>query len=170
MTIIVRAATEDDVEAFGAVCARAFHPSRDPMTRELFPAHLQPKDIPYGDAAIPWKSTRVGLKFHLSRTVITVAVDDALDGKVVGFSIWERPVPEGQEPGNLDVGQEPIAALDKDMFKEMKVVLGADAKKHFGERGTDCIWRMFVHGLTFCPPIASLHTPFRVGRGRGRGA
>lgn len=139
-----RLATTDDLPEIGRIVAAAFHPSTDAITRRLFPPHLESLDESIDDGARLWRQARKTASFDDERNVMTVVVDDALSGQVVGFSLWERPVMDGSE--HIDpVKKEPKSytskTLDEAAFKEMKSVVNSEIERRLGEKGTSDKWR-----------------------------
>ncbi|KAJ4317193.1 hypothetical protein N0V84_007497 [Fusarium piperis] len=142
MTLRLRIATESDLDAVADVATATFKPETDAISAHLFPPHLKPPGEAYAHAARPWRLARKTGRFHSRRTILVVAVDEALSGKVVGFALWEKPV-----RGDKDLKSEaapvkpPCATLDNAAFDEMKKVLGKDHDMRFGEDGADNMWR-----------------------------
>ncbi|KAM5384608.1 hypothetical protein ACJZ2D_001353 [Fusarium nematophilum] len=148
MTLHLRAATESDLEGIADVATASFNPDTDAISAHLFPPHLKPRDETYAHAARPWRLARKTDRFHAERTVVMVAVDEALSGRIVGFSLWERPARGGEhdkpEPPPI---RPPCATLDHAAFDEMKKVLGGDSAKHFGQKGTKDVWHLEMLGV-----------------------
>lgn len=140
MALRLRSAAEADMDAIAAISAAAFHPTTDAIARRLFPPHLQPPGMPDGDAARPWRLARKTANFHAKRTVMMAVVDDALDGTVVGFSVWEAPA-RGEDEEDTHPPEQPCAALDHAALAEMRDIVVGDAKRRFGERDTKDVWR-----------------------------
>lgn len=151
MTLRLRIATETDLDAVADVATATFNPETDAISAHLFPPHLKPPGEAYAHAARPWRLARKADRFHSQRTVLIVAVDEALSGKVVGFALWEKPArgDQGGEPEAAPV-KPPCATLDHAAFDEMKKVLGRDHAMRFGERGADTVWREFQSSQ---PPV-----------------
>ncbi|RSL56240.1 hypothetical protein CEP54_008939 [Fusarium duplospermum] len=147
MTLRLRIATESDLDAVADVATASFNPETDAISAHLFPPHLKPEGEAYAHAARPWRLARKTDRFHSRRTILIVAVDEALSGKVVGFALWEKPVrgDNGQpEPAPI---KPPCATLDHAAFNEMKRVLGQDHAKRFGGNGADNIWHLEMLGV-----------------------
>jgi hypothetical protein len=141
MTIRIVEAVEEDLPAIARIATSAFHPNTDALSRRLFPPHLQPKDLPDGEAAYDWRAARKASSLASSESHLVVAVDDEKEGdeRIVGFSLWDAPPATEGEPSP---GQEiRCAALDKEAFNEMKKIVNQDAIDTFGERGIAGVWR-----------------------------
>ncbi|UNI17688.1 hypothetical protein JDV02_004012 [Purpureocillium takamizusanense] len=142
MTLHARPATEADLAQIADIAAAAFHPDTDAISRHLFPPHLRPQGA-LGDEEDParsWRLIRKGMKLRAENTVLMVAVDDALGGKVVGFSLWDTPT-DGDEPRSAVSSQAPSPALDEAAFAEMHHALDQDVQKHFGQGGIKDVFR-----------------------------
>lgn len=140
MSIRVREAVEADIPQIADVASASFTPATDPIARNLFPNHDLNAAIPEGEAAVAWRRSRKTLKLQSPDAILMVAVDDALDGKVVGFSLWEPPLgdaPETKEPLLTCEG------LDLKAFQEMKDVVNNTVDKQFGKRGLRDLWCKF---------------------------
>jgi hypothetical protein len=98
MTVQIRNATEKDLPVLARLAGVVFHPTSDWITRKVFPLHLQPKNIPDGDASLPWRQLRKTASFNTSNCIILVAVDTTLDDQIVGYAIWEQPIGDEQPP------------------------------------------------------------------------
>ncbi|PNY29872.1 Uncharacterized protein TCAP_00212 [Tolypocladium capitatum] len=150
MSLRLRSATEADLDAIAAISAAAFHPTTDAVARRLFPPHLQPPGTQDGDAARPWRLARKTGKLHAHRTVMMVVADDALEGAIVGFSVWEAPV-RGQEEEQDEEAphppEQPCPALDHVALAEMRGIVAADARRRFGERDTKDVWHLDYIGV-----------------------
>lgn len=142
MTIHVRDATADDIPAIARIAAAAFHPSTDAISAALFPAHLKAADNPdVGDAALPWRLARKSASLRAfdglnDGSRMMVAVDDAADGVVVGFSTWDAPEREGNDQ-ELEALKHwspspPPAALDTEAFQELRRIVDGDVKAVMG--------------------------------------
>lgn len=140
MAISIRFADANDTDAVAEVCNASFDPTTDHMTRNLFPEHLQPTGIPDGDALLPWRRSRKRYKLTEYRAVIMVAVDDELDGKVVGFTVWESPVYDNTEELERKEPKVPCDALDDAAFQEMKDVTNECFDNLFGKDGLRNMW------------------------------
>ncbi|KAM0354861.1 hypothetical protein ACHAPU_000691 [Fusarium lateritium] len=142
MTISIAEASERDLPAIARIATSAFHPDTDALSRRLFPPHLQPKDIPDGEAAYDWRAGRKASSLASSESHLVVAVDDAKEGdaRIVGFSLWDAPPAIESEP--VPSKEIKCAALDKDAFNEMKKTVNKDAVDTFGEKGIAGIWRL----------------------------
>ncbi|CAG7557578.1 unnamed protein product [Fusarium equiseti] len=142
MPIQLIKATEEDLPAIARIATSAFHPSTDALSRCLFPPHLQPKDIPDGEAAYDWRAARKASSLASPESHLIVAVDDDKDSKdrIVGFALWDAPPADGDD----SAPSKPIecAALDKEAFEEMKKTVNQDAVDTFGEKGIAGVWRL----------------------------
>ncbi|KND88961.1 hypothetical protein TOPH_06412 [Tolypocladium ophioglossoides CBS 100239] len=147
MTLCLRLATEADLGAIAAVSAAAFHPTTDAIARRLFPPHLQPPDVQDGDAARPWRLTRKTSNLDAKRTVMMVVVDEALEGAIVGFSVWEAPVRGEEDEEETNLPEKPCAALDHVALAEMRRLVVEDAKRRFGERESKDVWHLGYIGV-----------------------
>lgn len=141
MTIRLVEAVEEDLPAIAGIATSAFHPSTDALSRRLFPPHLQPKNLPDGEAAYDWRAARKASSLASPESHLVVAVDDEKEGdeRIVGFSLWDAPPATEDEPGPSQ--EIKCAALDKEAFNEMKKVVNQDAIDTFGERGIAGVWR-----------------------------
>ncbi|KAJ6788771.1 hypothetical protein PWT90_03322 [Aphanocladium album] len=139
MPLHMREATEADTDAIARLARAAFDPATDAIARNLFPVRLQaaaPSSAE--DPAIAWRRTRKGIKMKTERILLMVVTDDALDGKVVGFSMWEEPLREGHEGESMTKGVVPCPTLDEEAYKQLRTVsedatiafLGKDGSKH----------------------------------------
>jgi hypothetical protein len=144
MSIYLTEASEADLPAISRIATSAFHPETDALSRRLFPPHLQPKDIPDGEAAYDWRLARKASSLASSESHLIVAVDadKNAEDRIVGFALWDAPPAEGGDSGL----SKPIecAALDKEAFEEMKKTVNGDATETFGEKGIDGIWRLCI--------------------------
>ncbi|KPM34477.1 hypothetical protein AK830_g12091 [Neonectria ditissima] len=147
MTLSLREATQQDVAAIARISAAAFHPTTDAITRQLFPLGLKPEDAQDGEAAYHWRAARKSNSMHSKRTAMIVAVDDSLDGEVVGFALWESPAGPEDAVEVAHKEPEPPAALDRAAFAEMKSIVSADATETFGERGMKDVWHLDYIGI-----------------------
>lgn len=141
MPLTLRDATPQDIPAIARICTAAFHPTTDVITRRLFPPHLKPSNVVDGEAAYSWRAARKSHSMGSERNIMMVAVDDDLNGEIVGFALWESPVHPEDPLEAAPAYPEPPAALDQVAYAELRSVASADAKKTFGERGTRDVWR-----------------------------
>jgi hypothetical protein len=87
-----------------------------------------------------------------------VAVDDALQGQIVGFALWDVPVPsprcaphQPQEP-EPERAAHAHAGLDQSALAEMRRILAEDARAHFGDEMKGNVWRRCTsRGLSVKP-------------------
>ncbi|KAF9766031.1 hypothetical protein IL306_001593 [Fusarium sp. DS 682] len=142
MAIRLIEASEDHLPEIARIATSAFHPSTDALSRRLFPPHLQPKDLPDGEAAYDWRFARKAESLASSESHLLVAVDDEKDpgDQIVGFSLWDAPPADGGDSGPSKEIQ--CAALDKEAFNEMKKIVNQDAVDTFGEKGIAGIWHL----------------------------
>ncbi|KAL6914966.1 hypothetical protein FSST1_012726 [Fusarium sambucinum] len=147
MSIYLTEASEADLPAIARIATSAFHPDTDALSRRLFPRHLQPKDIPDGEAAYDWRLARKAssLSSPESHVIIAVDKDKNEEDRIVGFALWDAPPAEGDESGP----SKPIecAALDKAAFEEMKKTVNQDAIDTFGEKGIAGVWHLDYIGV-----------------------
>ncbi|KAF4224727.1 hypothetical protein CNMCM8980_005498 [Aspergillus fumigatiaffinis] len=147
MALSIRQARETDLEAIANTAAAAFNPTTDAISRRLFPPDLQPTDMPPGEACRQWRAARKSASFHSDGTALMVAVDDALQGQIVGFALWDVPVPsprcaphQPQEP-EPEPAAHAHAGLDQSALAEMRRILAEDARAHFGDEMKRNVWR-----------------------------
>jgi hypothetical protein len=150
MTIRLIEASEEHLPAIARIATSAFNPDTDALSRRLFPLHLQPKDLPDGEAAYDWRFARKASSLASSESHLVVAVDDEKgpDDHIVGFSLWDAPPASGGDSAPSREIQ--CAALDKEAFNEMKKTVNQDAVDNFGEKGINGVWRTFPTQL---PPL-----------------
>ncbi|KAL6859216.1 acyl-CoA N-acyltransferase [Trichoderma novae-zelandiae] len=151
MTIVVRAATEQDIPPIANLASKAFHPTTDWITRQIFPLHLQPKSLPDGEAAQSWRLSRKTASLRSLHTASIVAVDTALDGQIVGFALWDLPV------GDEETGQQqmvtpadaelPADVTDLKAYAELQTVLKEDLNATFGDRELKDVWHLDFIGV-----------------------
>lgn len=144
MVLHLRLATDADADGIGRVGVAAFAPETDPIARAIFPAHLQPATALAEDPALAWRRTRKGIKMRTERIVMLVVTDDELDDQVVGFAMWEAPLPEGQaQSAGEDSHNSTIVeceTLDVEKFKEMRTVTDAATDGYLGKDGCQKTW------------------------------
>ncbi|RGP78320.1 gnat family [Fusarium longipes] len=148
MPIYLTKASEADLPAIARIATSAFHPDTDALSRRLFPPHLQPKDIPDGEAAYDWRLARKASSLASSESHLIVAIDDDKNAqdRIVGFALWDAPLAEGGD----STPSKPIecAALDKEAFEEMKKTVNQDSEDTFGEKGIAGVWHLDYIGVT----------------------
>lgn len=146
MAILLRPATEADLVDIVDVSTAAFPPSKDAITRHLFPPHLQDSNGIQAAAIRELRIARKGLRFQARHTTMIVAIDEALGDKIVGYSIWRTPFEEGDKE---DARPPPVKleCFDRDAFAELIRILTEDERETFGENGTKDVWRK----LETCP-------------------
>ncbi len=138
MPLQMRVATEADTDAIARLARAAFDPATDAIARNLFPERLQPAVPNPEDPAIAWRRTRKGIKMQTERILMMVVTDDQLDDKIVGFSMWEGPLPEGQAGESMTKEVVPCETLDEEAYGELRRAsheatidfLGKDGSKH----------------------------------------
>jgi hypothetical protein len=147
MSIYLTEASEADLPAIARIATSAFHPETDALSRRLFPRHLQPNNIPDGEAAYDWRLARKATSLVSSESHVIVAIDN--DGnpedRIVGFALWDAPSAEGNDSSP----SKPIecTALDKVAYEEMKKNVNQDAVDTFGEKGIAGVWRLYSPSL-----------------------
>lgn len=68
-----------------------------------------------------------------------VAVDNALDGKAVGYAIWSVPVKEGNEDELPQPSTTP-SSMDPTALADLLQIMDKDEYDTFGVRGTKDVW------------------------------
>lgn len=142
MAIQIRDATEKDMPALARLAGVVFHPTTDWITRQVFPLHLQPKNIPDGDSSLPWRQLRKTASFNTSNCTVKVAVDTALNNQIVGYAVWEQPVDDEKPPTAPADPELPLDVTDMKVFEELKSILKEDHKASFGDRELKDVWRL----------------------------
>lgn len=127
-----------DEEGIARVSTLAFAPGKDSLTTNLFPARLQPETGDPAMTAYPWRLARKGWWIREGEGIIMVAVDDALDGQIVGFSIWESP----REPGTQGPKEPsvPCPGFDAEEYASFRAHMETTIKGWFGEVGLTNMW------------------------------
>jgi hypothetical protein len=142
MALNLRAATEADLADIVDVSTAAFE--ADAMVRRLIPAHLQTSDGSSNEALRQWRIARQTARFQAKRTIMMVVVDD-MGGKILGYSIWEKPVGDSEEEEEPRPPPPPTSTgIDQAAYGELRQILEEDERESFGERGTKDVWREFV--------------------------
>ncbi|KAJ3497630.1 hypothetical protein NLG97_g1754 [Lecanicillium saksenae] len=147
MPLHMRVATEADTDAIARLARAAFDPATDAIARSLFPARLQPAVPSAEDPAIAWRRTRKGIKMKTERILLMVVTDDALDDKIVGFSMWEEPLLEGQEGESMTKGVVPCPTLDEEAYKELRTVSEDATVAFLGKEGSKHMWYLDYLGV-----------------------
>ncbi|KAL7787245.1 acyl-CoA N-acyltransferase [Trichoderma afarasin] len=150
MTILIRKATEEEIPAIARLAGQAFHPTTDWITRQVFPLHLQPKDIPDGEASQPWRRLKKTVGFSTPNCAFIVAVNTSLDknNQIVGYAIWDLPVGSSEEPSATPADPElPADVTDFKVYAELKTILEEDHKASFGDRGLKDVWHLDMIGV-----------------------
>ncbi|KAF5972974.1 integral membrane protein [Fusarium bulbicola] len=148
MTIRLIEASEEHLPAIARIATSAFHPNTDALSRRLFPPHLQPKDLPDGEAAYDWRFARKASSLASSESHLVVAIDEeeGKDDQVVGFSLWDAPPATGGDSGPSKEIQ--CTALDKEAYNEMKKIVNQDAADTFGDKGIAGVWHLDYIGVS----------------------
>ncbi|KAH7160971.1 acyl-CoA N-acyltransferase [Dactylonectria macrodidyma] len=146
MSLHLRDATQEDIPAIARICAAAFHPDTDAITRRLFPPHLKPENISDGEVAYSWRAARKAHSMESDRNIMMVAVDVDLD-EVVGFALWESPIGSEDTVEAMRAYPEPPATLDLAAFAELRSLASADVTETFGDRGTKDVWHLDYLGV-----------------------
>lgn len=145
MTILIRKASEEEIPAIARLAGQAFHPTTDWITRQVFPLHLQPKDIPDGEASQPWRRLKKTVGFSTPNCAFIVAVNTSLDknNQIVGYAIWDLPVGSSEESSVITPADPELPAdvTDFKVYAELKTILEEDHKASFGDRGLKDVWR-----------------------------
>ncbi|KAF5706467.1 integral membrane protein [Fusarium globosum] len=148
MTIRLIEASEEHLPAIARIATSAFHPNTDALSRRLFPPHLQPIDLPDGEAAYDWRFARKASSLASPESHLAVAIDDEKvhDDQVVGFSLWDAPPATGGDPGPSK--EIKCTAFDKEAYNEMKKTVNQDAVDTFGEQGIAGVWHLDYIGVS----------------------
>ncbi|KAM3459149.1 hypothetical protein MY5147_006230 [Beauveria neobassiana] len=147
MPLHMRVATEADTDAIGRVATAAFGPATDAIARNLFPARLQPAVPRPENPAIVWRRTRKGIKMNTERITLMVVTDEQLDGKIVGFSMWEEPLAEGQAGESASKELVPCETLDEEAYKELRRVSEEATLGFLGKDGAKHMWYLDYLGV-----------------------
>lgn len=131
-----------DEAGIALVSTLAFAPGKDALTTNLFPARLQPETGDPAMTAYPWRLSRKAWWIREGEGVMMVAVDDALDGKIVGFSLWESP----REPGTKGPKEPsvPCPGFDPEEYASFRDHMETTIKGWFGEVGLSNMWCKFA--------------------------
>ncbi|KAF5976333.1 gnat family protein [Fusarium coicis] len=148
MTVRLVEASEEHLPAIARIATSAFHPNTDALSRRLFPPHLQPTDLPNGEAAYDWRFARKASSLTSSESHLVVAIDDekGKDDQVVGFSLWDALPATGGDSGPSKEIQ--CTALDKEAYNEMKKTVNQDTVDTFGEQGIAGVWHLDYIGVS----------------------
>ncbi|KAK1237928.1 hypothetical protein MKX08_002507 [Trichoderma sp. CBMAI-0020] len=147
MAIQIREATEEDMPAVARLAGVTFHPTTDWITRQVFPLHLQPTNIPDGDASLPWRQQRKTANLNASNCTVILAVDTASKDQIVGFAVWEQPIEDDKPPVATADPELPADATDMKNFEELMSILKEDYKASFGDRGLKDVWHLDMIGV-----------------------
>lgn len=142
MTVQIRNAAEEDLPAVARLAGITFHPTTDWITRQVFPLHLQPKNIPDGDSYLHWRQLRKTASFNTSTCAVIVAIDTTLDGQIVGFAVWDQPIENGQPPTAPADPELPPGVTDMKIYEELKSILKEDHRASFGDGELKDVWRL----------------------------
>ncbi len=150
MPLTIRQATLSDIPAIARISVAAFHPSKDAVSRNLFPTHLQPTDQPDGYGHYVWRVYRKSSRLDNAGSVMLVVADDALPAadEVVGFAVWDIPgrhtLPSSAGSNN-SVDPELLAvakaSMDDSAFESLRRSVASAASDVFGEAGYGNAWR-----------------------------
>lgn len=135
----LRPATESDIPSIVDLSTAAFDPTTDAIARHLTPSSPQARSD-----FRQWQIARKSARLQAERTATTVVVDDALNGRIVGYSVWERPTGEQDESNNREPPKIALDGVDERAFIELRRILNQDERESFGERGTRDVWREFM--------------------------
>ena len=154
MNLRQRPATKDDLPAISQITADAFHRTTDPVTRHLFPQHLETEDLSADQAAALWRHARKTGSFGAERTLMMVVCDDEVGGEVVGYAFWEIPIKssehDGTGPESLDSAPPHVPATwDETAYDFVKQTLTRAEKETLGEKGILDVWSW----LAFSPQL-----------------
>ncbi|PTB65258.1 acyl-CoA N-acyltransferase [Trichoderma citrinoviride] len=153
MAIVIRKATEQDIPHIAALAGRAFHPTTDWLTRQIFPLHLQPNNIPDGEAALPWRISRKTAILRSPNTASIVAIDtSAPDNQIVGFALWDLPAgdeetKQQQQMVTAAEAELPAAVTDLKAYAELQAILKEDCRATFGDRELKDVWHLDFIGV-----------------------
>ncbi|ATY67321.1 GNAT family [Cordyceps militaris] len=147
MPLQMRAAIDADTDAIARLATTAFDPATDAIARNLFPKRLQPAVPRPEDPAIAWRRTRKGLKMHTERIILMVVTDDELDDQIVGFSMWEEPLPNGEQGESMTKGLVPCETLDEEAYQELRRASGAATNDFLGKDGSNHMWYLDYLGV-----------------------
>ncbi|PTB38301.1 uncharacterized protein TrAFT101_011593 [Trichoderma asperellum] len=159
MEIQIRNATEKDLPAVAQLAGVAFHPTTDWITRQVFPLHLQPKNIPDGEAYLPWRQLRKTVSYNTSNSAVIVAIDTTLDNQIVGFAVWDQPIEDEQLPAAPAEPELPPAVSDVKIYEELQAILKEDHRASFGDRELKDVWHLDMIG------VDPLHQRRGIGKG-----
>ncbi|OAA76568.1 Acyl-CoA N-acyltransferase [Akanthomyces lecanii RCEF 1005] len=147
MPLQMRVATEADTDAIARLATAAFDPATDAIARNLFPARLQPAVPKPEDPAMAWRRTRKGIKMQTERIILMVVTDDQLGDKIVGFSMWEEPLPEGQAGESMTKGVVPCETLDEEAYNELRRASHEATVDFLGKDGSKHMWYLDYLGV-----------------------
>ena len=136
--ITIRLATEADLPEIVEVAVGAFDPKTDAMSRNLFPKHLQtPDQHPEKD----WRDWIMGRKLgrmNMPRAVVMVGVED--NGKIVGYTVWFRPLAEGEVDEKPPPPTTKWPGFNYDAWGILRGSMFKDEEDTFGEKGARDVW------------------------------
>ncbi|KAL7791851.1 acyl-CoA N-acyltransferase [Trichoderma ceciliae] len=147
MPIQARRATEEEIPAIARLAGVVFHPTTDWITRQVFPLHLQPKDIPDGESSQLWRRLRKTACFHTANCAVIVAVDTTLNNQIVGFALWDLPVETEEAPVTAADPDLPPDVTDLKVYARLQSILKEDHKATFGDRGLKDVWHLDLIGV-----------------------
>jgi hypothetical protein len=137
MAVRIRPATEADIPEIVDVSMLSFDPNTDAISAHLFPAHLQSQD---NEAFAKWSIARKSARLHLKNSLVMVAVDDDLGGKIVGFSMWFIPMSEGSEGDEAPRPNPTLDGIDLEALAELRQIMADDEHRTFGKDGSKRVW------------------------------
>lgn len=141
MSVRIRPAIDEDIPHIVDVSMAAFDPKTDIMSARLFPALLETSDT---KSFKEWSIARKSARLDMENSLVMVAVDDALGGKVVGYSMWFVPLPEGSEEKEPPRPKVAFDGIDRAALMELRRIMEDDACQTFGEHGAKDVWSKFV--------------------------
>ncbi|KAL7946731.1 acyl-CoA N-acyltransferase [Trichoderma barbatum] len=147
MTILIRRATEEEIPAIARLAGQIFHPTTDWITRQVFPLHLQPKDIPDGESSLPWRRLRKTACFNTPNCASIVAVDTTRNNEIVGFAVWDLPIGTEEPPATPADPELPSDVTDLKVYAELQSILKEDYKASFGDRELKDVWHLDMIGV-----------------------
>ncbi|KAI5465079.1 putative GNAT family acetyltransferase [Mariannaea sp. PMI_226] len=145
MAVRVRPATVADISGIVEVSTLAFDPSTDAISARLFPAHLRCSDS--NAAFSKWSTARTSARLDMQNSVVMVAVDDAAEENVLGFSMWLTPVPEGSQADESPGPKPTFSGIDFEALVELRRIMEQDKQCIFGKDGSKHSWNLDYLGV-----------------------
>lgn len=144
MAIRLVKASDEDLPAITRIATSAFHPDTDALPRRLFPAHLQPKDLPNSKAAYNWRvACKACLELLESHLVVAVGNKKEYNKRIIRFCLQDAPsATSGKSRPNKEIQ---YATLNKKAFNKIKITINQDIIKTFRERGIIGIQRLSLY-------------------------